>query len=29
MTTGLLVVINRPQSPVVSWVLDVCRQSSD
>jgi amidase/aspartyl-tRNA(Asn)/glutamyl-tRNA(Gln) amidotransferase subunit A len=29
MTTGLQVVINRPQSPVVSWVLDVCRQSSD
>jgi aspartyl-tRNA(Asn)/glutamyl-tRNA(Gln) amidotransferase subunit A len=29
MSTGLQVVLNHPQSPVLSWVLDVCRQSSD
>jgi len=28
MSTGLQVVLNHPQSPVLSWVLDVCRQSS-
>jgi aspartyl-tRNA(Asn)/glutamyl-tRNA(Gln) amidotransferase subunit A len=28
MSTGLQVILNRPQSPVVSWVLEVCRQSS-
>jgi amidase/aspartyl-tRNA(Asn)/glutamyl-tRNA(Gln) amidotransferase subunit A len=28
MSTGLQIVLNHPQSPVLSWVLDVCRQSS-
>jgi amidase/aspartyl-tRNA(Asn)/glutamyl-tRNA(Gln) amidotransferase subunit A len=28
MSTGLQVVLNHPQSPVLSWVLDSCRQSS-
>ncbi len=28
MSTGLQVVLNHPQSPVLSWVLDACRQSS-
>jgi amidase/aspartyl-tRNA(Asn)/glutamyl-tRNA(Gln) amidotransferase subunit A len=28
MSTGLQVVLNHPQSPVLSWVLDNCRQSS-
>jgi amidase/aspartyl-tRNA(Asn)/glutamyl-tRNA(Gln) amidotransferase subunit A len=28
MSTGLQIVLNHPQSPVVSWVLDNCRQSS-
>jgi amidase/aspartyl-tRNA(Asn)/glutamyl-tRNA(Gln) amidotransferase subunit A len=28
MSTGLQVIMNHPQSPVASWVLDVCRQSS-
>jgi aspartyl-tRNA(Asn)/glutamyl-tRNA(Gln) amidotransferase subunit A len=28
MSTGLQVILNHPQSPVASWVLDVCRQSS-
>lgn len=29
MSTGLQVIMNHPQSPVASWLLDVCRQSSD
>jgi amidase/aspartyl-tRNA(Asn)/glutamyl-tRNA(Gln) amidotransferase subunit A len=28
MSTGLQVIMNRPQSPVVSWALENCRQSS-
>jgi amidase/aspartyl-tRNA(Asn)/glutamyl-tRNA(Gln) amidotransferase subunit A len=28
MSTGLQVIVNRPQSPVISWALEVCRQSS-
>jgi amidase/aspartyl-tRNA(Asn)/glutamyl-tRNA(Gln) amidotransferase subunit A len=28
MSTGLQVIMNHPQSPVASWLLDVCRQSS-
>jgi aspartyl-tRNA(Asn)/glutamyl-tRNA(Gln) amidotransferase subunit A len=28
MSTGIQVILNHPQSPVLSWVLDVCRQSS-
>lgn len=28
MSTGLQVILNHPQSPAVSWVLEVCRQSS-
>jgi len=28
MSTGLQVIVNHPQSPVVSWVLETCFQSS-
>jgi len=28
LSTGLQVIVNHPQSPVISWVLDVCPQSS-
>jgi amidase/aspartyl-tRNA(Asn)/glutamyl-tRNA(Gln) amidotransferase subunit A len=28
MSTGLQVIMNHPQSPVASWLLEVCRQSS-
>ncbi|HEY4988532.1 MAG TPA: amidase [Opitutaceae bacterium] len=28
MSSGLQVIMNHPQSPVVSWLLDNCRQSS-
>jgi aspartyl-tRNA(Asn)/glutamyl-tRNA(Gln) amidotransferase subunit A len=27
-STGMQIILNHPQSPVISWVLDVCRQSS-